>query len=148
MSEAKAAQVEKHLRPHAFPKGHDSEAAAKAGRKGAAVTNQKRRERKTYREIANALRDERIEIRKPDGSKAEVYFDEAVVLGLFRKAMAGDHNAAKLLLEVQGEYQNSLDLSGSVEAPSVIVGDDETARKLREILTRARKEKEAAAEGE
>lgn len=145
MSEAKAAQVEKHLLPNRFQKGHDSEAAAKAGRKGAAATNQLRRERKTYREIANALRDERLTVRMPDGKKTEVYFDEAVVLGLYRKAMAGDHNAAKLLLEVQGEYQNSLDLSGSVATPSVVVGNNETAAKLREILNRAKKEAEAAA---
>lgn len=140
-------QEEAALTPNRFQKG-DSTGKAAAGAKGGKASGVAKRQRKTYREIANALRDERIEIRKPDGSRAEVYFDEAVVLGLFRKAMAGDHNAAKLLLEVQGEYQNSLDLSGSVEAPSVIVGDDETARKLREILTRARKEKEAAAEGE
>ena len=137
MSEKKAEQVEKHLLPNRFQKGHDSEAAAKAGRIGAAVTNQMRRQRKTYREIAQALRDEKVKVKMPDGTKQEIFLDEAVILGLYHKSMRGDHNAAKLLLEIQGEYQNTLDLSASVEAPAVIVGNDETAAKLRAILARS-----------
>lgn len=136
MSEKKAEQVQKHLLPNRFQKGRDSEEAAKAGRKGAAVNNERRRQRKTYREIAQALRDERVEVRMPNGKKQEIFLDEAVILGLYAKSMKGDHNAAKLLLEIQGEYQNTLDLTGSLEAPAVIVGNDETAAKLRAILDR------------
>lgn len=146
MSEKKAEQVAKHLLPNRFQKGRDSEEAAKAGRKGAAVNNALRRQRKTYREIALALRDELVEVRMPDGKKREIPLDEAVMLGLYRKALTGDHNAVKLLLEIQGEYQNSLDLSAHVDAPSVIVGDDETAAKLKAILNRAKKEQEKAKE--
>lgn len=146
MSEKKAEQVQKHLLPNRFQKGRDSEEAAKAGRKGAAVNNERRRQRKTYREIALALRDERVEVRMPNGTKQEIFLDEAVILGLYAKSMKGDHNAAKLLLEIQGEYQNSLDLSAHVDTPSVIVGDDETAAKLKAILNRTKKEQEKAQE--
>ena len=147
MSEKKAEQVEKHLLPNRFQKGHDSEAAASAGRKGAAVTNQLRRQRKTYREIANALRDERIEVKRPDGTRDTVTLDEAVMLGLYRRALTGDHMAVKLLLEIQGEYQNSLDLSASIDAPAVVVSDEMTAARLRAILSRGNEAAEAPAKG-
>ena len=139
-------QEEKHLKPNQFEKGRSSEQAAAAGRKGGIASGESRRAHKTYREIAQALRDELVEVKMPNGAKREIPLDEAVMLGLYRKALSGDHNAVKLLLEIQGEYQNSLDLSAHVDAPSVIVGDDDTAKKLREILARAKKEQEQAQE--
>lgn len=141
-----AEQVEKHLKPNRFTSEQSREAAAAAGRKGGIATGVAKRARRSYREIAQALRDELVEVRMPDGKKKELPLDEAVMLGLYRKALSGDHNAVKLLLEIQGEYQNSLDLSAHVDAPSVIVGDDDTAKKLREILARAKKEQEQAQE--
>lgn len=146
MSEKKAEQVQKHLLPNRFTSDQNREAAAKAGSKGGKAAGIARRQRKTYREIALALRDELVEVRMPDGKKREIPLDEAVMLGLYRKALTGDHNAVKLLLEIQGEYQNSLDLSAHVDTPSVIVGDDETAAKLKAILNRAKKEQEKAQE--
>ena len=141
-----AEQVEKHLKPNRFTSDQNREKAAAAGRKGGVASGEAKRAHKTYREIAQALRDELVEVRMPDGKKKELPLDEAVMLGLYRKALSGDHNAVKLLLEIQGEYQNSLDLSAHVDAPSVIVGDDDTAKKLREILNRAKKEQEQAQE--
>lgn len=134
-------QQEVALTPNRFKRGDNSGKSA-AGKVGGVKSGEAKRRHKTYREIAQALRDELVEVRGPDGKKHQMHLDEAVMLGLYRKALSGDHNAVKLLLEIQGEYQNTLDLSASIEAPSVIVGDDDTARKLREILNRAKKEQE------
>jgi len=134
-SEKQVEQVEKHLLPNRFQKGETSGKAA-AGQLGGVASGVAKRQRKTYREIAQALRDEKVEVKMPDGTKQKIFLDEAVILGLYAKSMKGDHNAAKLLLEIQGEYQNTLDLTGSLEAPAVIVGNDETAVKLRAILDR------------
>lgn len=142
-TEKQRQQAKTHLIP--FQKG-DTTGKAEAGAKGGVASGVSKRAHKTYREIAQALRDELVEVRMPDGKKKELPLDEAVMLGLYRKALSGDHNAVKLLLEIQGEYQNSLDLSAHVDAPSVIVGDDDTAKKLREILDRAKKEQEKAQE--
>lgn len=95
------------------------EAARKAGRKGAAVSNQVQAEKRTMKEVLTCLLDVKLE---PDKVRQRIinlgYPPEIaenvtprlmIALGFINRCMGkGDPNAIKLMLEVIGEYVETI----------------------------------------
>jgi hypothetical protein len=95
------------------------EAARKAGRKGAAVSNQVQAEKRTMKEVLTSLLDVKLE---PDKVRQRIinlgYPPEIaenvtprlmIALGFINRCMGkGDPNAIKLMLEVIGEYVETI----------------------------------------
>jgi hypothetical protein len=95
------------------------ETARKAGRKGAAVSNQVQAEKRTMKEVLTSLLDVKLE---PDKVRQRIinlgYPPEIaenvtprlmIALGFINRCMGkGDPNAIKLMLEVIGEYVETI----------------------------------------
>lgn len=76
-----------------------SETAKEANRK----SREAARKNRSLREWAKFYGRQKISVHMPDGSKEDATWDGAVIVGLFRRAIAGDPQAAKLLADYQGQ---------------------------------------------
>lgn len=110
--------------PHQFTSEQSREEAAKNGQKGGIASGESRRRKRELREIFEAVRDTPVDVVLPDNTKKSVGFDEAAVLAMFRKAMAGNVEAMKLIATMLGEYEQKVKVSG---ANPVLVTPDEMA---------------------
>lgn len=90
------------LAPHRFKKGESR--TRESGRNGGIKSGEARREKRTLRQIAVALRDLPAPkaARDVGGVKCDTY-GEAVVAAMFAGAAGGDTHAYRALLETLGE---------------------------------------------
>ena len=72
-------------------------------RKGGVASGLARKKKRTLRDIFQALRNEEMEMKMPDGTKQNVPLDIASAMAMFRKATQGDTKAMKLIAELLGE---------------------------------------------
>lgn len=78
----------------------NSETAKEANRK----SRESARRNKSLREWAKFYGKQLISVEIPESNEKEKStWDGAVVVGLYKRAMQGDHNAAKLLAELGGQ---------------------------------------------
>ena len=82
------------------------EEAAEQGRKGGVASGESRRRKRTLKEIAIMLADEKIPMPQPDGTTKELTYDVALIQTMYRNAIIkGDVQAAKLIQNLLGEEQ-------------------------------------------
>ena len=86
-----------NIEKHKFKKGRSSEEAAINGRKGGIKSGESRKARKTLKEALLGL-------------LSEGDIQDKMVYGLVVKAMKGDAAAAKLVAELIGEYNQSIEV--------------------------------------
>lgn len=108
--------------------------AREKGRAGGIASGEARRRKKTYREIAQSLRDVQVPVKMPDGGTEQKPLDEAVMLALYKRALKGEPLAVKTLLQIQGEFQDSLDVTTRVQGLNIEVADKETKDALAKVL--------------
>jgi hypothetical protein len=93
---------EENLRP--IEQSHEE--AVKNGQKGGIASGEARRKKRTLKEIAQMLADERIAMPQPDGTTKELTYDVALIQTMYRNAITkGDTQAAKFLANLLGEEQ-------------------------------------------
>ena len=119
----------------------DPETARALGRKGGKASGESRRRKANLRKAANdILANNKVSVEGEDGSKMEVTAEEAMILAMLKKAVAGDVGAYKALMSTVG-------LSGKSDL-------EEKEQKLRikelelkqELYEDAKKRAEAASE--
>lgn len=81
-------------------------------RKGGLASGIARRKKRNFREIFQALRDEKMPMKFPDGRVEQLPFDVASAMAMYRKAASGDTKAMKLIAEIMGEYEYKISLDG------------------------------------
>lgn len=82
------------------------EIAAEMGRKGGIASGESKRQKRTLKEIAQMLADEKIQMPQPDGTTKELTYDVALIQTMYRNAITkGDTQAAKFLANLLGEEQ-------------------------------------------
>ena len=99
-------------------------------RKGGVASGLARKKKRTLRDIFQALRNEEMEMKMPDGTKQNVPLDIASAMTMFRKATQGDTKAMKLIAELLGEYEQNVNVTSESH---IIVQSAEEAAKLRKI---------------
>ena len=99
-------------------------------RKGGVASGLARKKKRTLREIFQALRNEEMEMKMPDGTKQNVPLDVAGALAMYRKAAQGDTKAMKLIAEIMGEYEQKVNIKSEA---AIIVENKEQADKIRKI---------------
>lgn len=99
-------------------------------RKGGVASGLARKKKRTLRDIFQALRNEEMEMKMPDGTKQNVPLDIASAMAMFRKATQGDTKAMKLIAELLGEYEQNVNVTSEAH---IIVQSAEEAAKLRKI---------------
>lgn len=99
-------------------------------RKGGVASGLARKKKRTLRDIFQALRNEEMEMKMPDGTKQNVPLDIASAMAMFRKATQGDTKAMKLIAELLGEYEQNVNVTSESH---IIVQSAEEAAKLRKI---------------
>lgn len=88
-----------------------SEARAR-GKNGGIASGKKRREQKTYREIAKAVLSSKVENEEAKAIAKQFGIDEPdaktlTLLGMIRAAAGGSHNAFDRLMELTGEKEQN-----------------------------------------
>lgn len=73
-------------------------------KKGGEASGESRRERKRLKELASAMCEEITTIDTIDGITKQVTMSEAMLYGIFKKAIGGDPTAAKFIATLLGEY--------------------------------------------
>lgn len=107
-SEASKGAKNKHANATSF----NSETA-----KAAQLKSRESRKRNTsLRKWAEFYGKQHIAMPMPDGGKEETTWDGAVIVGLYRRAMSGDTNAAKYLAELSGQNpEQTLNINANVK---------------------------------
>lgn len=111
----------------------NTEEARQMGKVGGKKSGEARRQKRTYREIFEALKDELI---KTKGGK-QVTLQEAAVQGVYKKAIGGDIQAMKLLLSMAGELETSMD--DFSQTINITFANKEMADKFNTIIERGHK---------
>lgn len=99
-------------------------------RKGGVASGLARKKKRTLRDIFQALRNEEMEMKMPDGTKQNIPLDIASAMAMFRKATQGDTKAMKLIAELLGEYEQNVNVTSETR---IIVDSTDEAAKLRKI---------------
>lgn len=112
-SSAKATGGKGTKSKHANATSFNSETA-----KAAQLKSRESRKRNTsMRKWAEFYGKQHISMPMPDGGKEDTTWDGAVVVGLFRRAMSGDTNAAKYIAELRGEApEQTLNINANVKS--------------------------------
>lgn len=96
-----------------FRPAFTKENAAEMGRRGACASAEVRRRKRTLRRIAEAMAEAKKLTSLPDGTEANITFDEALVLSQYLKAInEGDTRAARFIAELLGELKMNVALEG------------------------------------
>lgn len=82
------------------------------GRQGGIASGEARRRKRDLKALFEAIREERIEVKMPDGTRKATTFDEAAVIAMFQKAIRGDVRAMKLIATILGEYEQKVKVEG------------------------------------
>ena len=86
--------------------------ARELGRQGGIASGEARRRKRDLKALFEAIREERIEVKMPDGTRKDTTFDEAAVIAMFQKAIRGDVRAMKLIATILGEYEQKVKVEG------------------------------------
>lgn len=86
--------------------------ARELGRQGGIASGEARRHKRDLKALFEAIREERIEVKMPDGTRKATTFDEAAVIAMFQKAIRGDVRAMKLIATILGEYEQKVKVEG------------------------------------
>lgn len=86
--------------------------ARELGRQGGIASGEARRRKRDLKALFEAIREERIEVKMPDGTRKATTFDEAAVIAMFQKAIRGDVRAMKLIATILGEYEQKVKVEG------------------------------------
>ena len=79
---------------------------------GGIASGEARRRKRDLKALFEAIREERIEVKMPDGTRKATTFDEAAVIAMFQKAIRGDVRAMKLIATILGEYEQKVKVEG------------------------------------
>lgn len=79
---------------------------------GGIASGEARRRKRDLKALFESIRDERIEVKMPDGTRKATTFDEAAVIAMFQKAIRGDVRAMKLIATILGEYEQKVKVEG------------------------------------
>ncbi|MBR3647111.1 MAG: hypothetical protein IKN59_01810 [Paludibacteraceae bacterium] len=87
------------------------------------------RRNRSLREWARFYGKQNIKIEIPDSDEKEkATWDGAVIVGLYRRAMQGDHNAAKLLAELGGQApEQNVNVTASVKQERELTAEEAAA---------------------
>lgn len=121
---------------HKYTSDQNREEASKNGKKGGVASGKARREKRSLKEALLGLLNDTYQNKK--GETASGY--EIMMLGLFKRAQDGDPKAVKLVAELIGEYKQSVDVTGTITAPEIVVSNPATAEKLKNILKKGSEE--------
>lgn len=111
--------------------------AAKNGKKGGIASGIARREKKNMREWAEIFGSKEIEVtigKTADGGKIteKTDFDGATVFSMYQQAInRGNTKAAKLLMQLKGELEEKLNVTG--DGVTIVVESKKQADKLKNI---------------
>lgn len=86
--------------------------ARELGKLGGIASGEARRRKRDFKALFEAIREERIEVKMPDGTRKATTFDEAAVIAMFQKAIRGDVRAMKLIATILGEYEQKVKVEG------------------------------------
>lgn len=117
---------EQNIIPHQFGKGSASE-ERELNRAGGIASGEARRQKRTFRQIAEMLAERKITVGTPDG-KEDATFGVAVVLAQYQKAIKGDTRAAAYLTNLLGEEQLA-----NVSNTTIVVKSADEADKISNI---------------
>lgn len=96
MAKAKEEKKKKGKRNATSFTSETAKAANKKSRESA-------RRNRSMREWAKFYGKQQISLKMPDGGEEKATWDGAVIIGLYRKAMTGDAQAAKLIADYTGQ---------------------------------------------
>lgn len=106
------------------PIQQSSEEATKNGRKGGIASGKARREKRTFREIAEMIGAMPANERTRENVKKvvrmkdkDISYDVAIVVNNVMRAVNGDARAADWLSRVKGEDKIQAEISGSISTP-------------------------------
>ena len=113
-----------------------AEEARKKGRAGGLKSGAARREKRSMKRWAEIIGEMAFPgVKTPDGKEVPgATADGAMVMSLYRKAVAGDARAARLLMDLRGELVQKVEHSGDGTRPIVVATEEE--RRLIEQLQR------------
>lgn len=90
---------------------------------GGIASGKARREAARWRKIAEAMGTRTITMKTPTGELEELSYDEALIVGQYRKAITkGDTRAAEFIATILGENIQRVDVQG---APVVVLKEEE-----------------------
>lgn len=90
---------------------------------GGIASGKARREAARWRRIAEAMGTRTIKMPTPTGEVEELSYDEALIVGQYRKAITkGDTRAAEFIATILGENIQRVDVQG---APVVVLKEEE-----------------------
>jgi hypothetical protein len=119
---------EQNLRP--FTSDQDREEAKKNGIKGGKASGLARRQKRTMREIAEAignmeLKNARLLAMMHDaGFEGTPTMDDAAFFGVCVRAQKGDPQALKLLAEMRGQYSTRVEVEPVQPKPLIDLTED------------------------
>lgn len=103
-------------------------------RKGGLASGEARRRRKQLRDDLLVMLDEEVEFKDRDGNPMKKRLQESIARKVIKKANAGDLKAVELIAKLTGEFEQRVKLDADVRGVQVVVGNSETAEKLKDII--------------
>lgn len=117
-------------------KDMDPERAREIRSKGGHARVAALKAKKSRREWAKIIGALPIKVMKPDGKALPAAdLDAAMIIGLYRKAQAGNERAARLLLELHGDLEQTVNVNGP--APIICASQDEVDATLKALAERS-----------
>lgn len=119
---------EQNLRP--FTSDQDREEARKNGIKGGKASGLARRQKRTMREIAEAIGNMELKNAKllalmhDAGFEGTPTMDDAAFFGVCVRAQKGDPQALKLLAEMRGQYSTRVEVEPVQPKPLIDLTED------------------------
>lgn len=119
---------EQNLRP--FTSDQDREEAKKNGIKGGKASGLARRQKRTMREIAEAIGNMELKNAKllalmhDAGFEGTPTMDDAAFFGVCVRAQKGDPQALKLLAEMRGQYSTRVEVEPVQPKPLIDLTED------------------------
>lgn len=114
-----------------FTSDQNREEAAKNGKKGGVASGIARRQKRTLREIAEAIGQmpitspKMIAMMHEAGFKDPITNDDAAFFGMMIKAQKGDPAAMKLLAEMRGQYSTRVEVEPVQPKPLIDLTETE-----------------------
>lgn len=103
-------------------------------RKGGLASGEARRRRKQLRDDLLVMLDEEVEFKDRDGNPMKKRLQESIARKVIKKANEGDLKAVELIAKLTGEFEQRVKLDADVRGVQVVVGNSETAEKLKDII--------------
>lgn len=103
-------------------------------RKAGIASGEARRRRKQLRDDLLVMLDEEVEFKDRDGNPMKKRLQESIARKVIKKANEGDLKAVELIAKLTGEFEQRVKLDADVRGVQVVVGNSETAEKLKDII--------------